>query len=73
MILPNGIARRGLAIAALFILGLDAAVPAARAADVELLPNGLLTATSAEQTKPDQYKKAGPWRIGASQCRRGTP
>ena len=33
MILPNGIVRRGLALAALFILGLDAAVPAARAAD----------------------------------------
>ena len=33
MTLPNGIVRRGLALAALFILGLDAAVPAAHAAD----------------------------------------
>ena len=38
----------------------------ARAADVELLPNGLLSPTSKEQTKPDQFKKAGPWRIGVS-------
>lgn len=39
---------------------------AAHAADVELLPGGLLTATSAEQTKPGQFKKAGPWRVGVS-------
>ena len=38
----------------------------ALAADVELLPNGLLTPTTKEQTKPNQFKKAGPWRIGVS-------
>lgn len=38
----------------------------AHASDVELLPNGLLTPTSAEQTRPGQYKKAGPWRVGVS-------
>ncbi|WP_296448139.1 ABC transporter substrate-binding protein [Rhodoferax sp. UBA5149] len=38
----------------------------ARAADVELLPNGLLTPTTQEQTQPNQFKKAGPWRIGVS-------
>ena len=38
----------------------------ALAADVELLPSGLLTPTTKEQTKPDQFKKAGPWRIGVS-------
>ncbi len=38
----------------------------ALAADVELLPNNLLTPTSKEQTKPGQFKKAGPWRIGVS-------
>lgn len=36
------------------------------AADVELLPNGLMTPTSKEQTKADQFKKAPPWRIGVS-------
>lgn len=41
------------------------AMPAV-AADVELLPSGLLTPTTKEQTKPDQFKKAGPWRIGVS-------
>ncbi|MBC7727106.1 MAG: substrate-binding domain-containing protein, partial [Microbacteriaceae bacterium] len=39
---------------------------AALAADVELLPDGLLTPTTKEQTKPNQFKKAGPWRIGVS-------
>ena len=38
----------------------------ARAADVELLPSGLLSPTSKEQTQPNQFKKAGPWRIGVS-------
>lgn len=47
---------------------LAAAVVAApsMAADVELLPGGLLTPTTKEQTKPGQFKKAGPWRIGVS-------
>ena len=39
---------------------------AALAADVELLPNGLMTPTTKEQTKLNQFKKAGPWRIGVS-------
>lgn len=38
----------------------------AHAADVELLPNGLMSPTTKEQTKPNQYKKAPPWRIGVS-------
>ena len=38
----------------------------ALAADVELLPAGLLTPTTKEMTKANQYKKAGPWRIGVS-------
>lgn len=38
----------------------------ARAADVELLPNGLMKPSSTEQTRPNQFKKAGPWRIGVS-------
>ncbi|MDP9045851.1 MAG: ABC transporter substrate-binding protein [Pseudomonadota bacterium] len=36
------------------------------AADVELLPNGLMSPTSKEQTKPNEFKKAPPWRIGVS-------
>ena len=36
------------------------------AADVELLPDGLMTPTTKEQTKPNQFKKAPPWRIGVS-------
>ncbi|MCW5652825.1 ABC transporter substrate-binding protein [Hydrogenophaga sp.] len=39
---------------------------AAGAADVELLPGGLLTPTTKEQTQPGQFKKPGPWRIGVS-------
>jgi ribose transport system substrate-binding protein len=39
---------------------------AALAADVVLLPDGLMSPTSKEQTKPDQFKKAPPWRIGVS-------
>lgn len=39
---------------------------AALAADVEILPNGLMAPTTTEQTKPDQFKKAPPWRIGVS-------
>lgn len=41
------------------------AVPAF-GADLELLPNGLMAPTSKEQSKPDQFKKAPPWRIGVS-------
>lgn len=37
-----------------------------RAADVELLPGGLLAPSSKEQTRPNQFKKAGTWRIGVS-------
>lgn len=36
------------------------------AADVELLPKSLLAPTTQEQTKPDEFKKPGPWRIGVS-------
>lgn len=36
------------------------------AADVEILPGGLMAPTSKEQTKPDEFKKAPPWRIGVS-------
>jgi len=36
------------------------------ATDVELLPNGLMTPTTKEQTKANQFKKAPPWRIGVS-------
>ena len=36
------------------------------AADVELLPNGLMSPSTKEQTKPDAFKKAPPWRIGVS-------
>ena len=53
-----------LGVAAVLVAGLFAAP--AMAADVELLPSGLLTPTTKEQTKPDQFKKAGPWRIGVS-------
>jgi ribose transport system substrate-binding protein len=42
------------------------AVVPARAADVELLPNGLIAPTSEELTPPDKFKKAPPWRIGVS-------
>lgn len=38
----------------------------ALAADVELLANGLMAPTTKEQTRPDQFKKAPPWRIGVS-------
>ena len=38
----------------------------ALAADVVLLPNELMTPTTKEQTKADQFKKAPPWRIGVS-------
>ena len=38
----------------------------ALAEDVVLLPNGLMSPTSKEQTKPNQFKKAPPWRIGVS-------
>ncbi|WP_206955887.1 ABC transporter substrate-binding protein [Trinickia acidisoli] len=42
------------------------AATGASAADLQLLPDGLLAPTSAVQTKPDQYKKAPPWRVGVS-------
>jgi ribose transport system substrate-binding protein len=38
----------------------------ALAADVELLPNGLMSPTTKEMTKANQFKKAPPWRIGVS-------
>jgi ribose transport system substrate-binding protein len=38
----------------------------AQAADVELLSNGLMSPTTKEMTKADQFKKASPWRIGVS-------
>src|SRR5690349_21006980 len=38
----------------------------AAAADIELLPAALLSPTTQEKTKPDQYKKEGPWTIGMS-------
>lgn len=38
----------------------------ALAADVEILPNGLMSPTTTEQTKVGQFKKAPPWRIGVS-------
>ena len=36
------------------------------AADVELLPSGLMAPTTKEQTKANEFKKAPPWRIGVS-------
>lgn len=36
------------------------------AADVELLPDGLLTPATQEKTQPNQFRKAGTWRIGVS-------
>ncbi len=36
------------------------------AADVELLPGGLMSPTTKEQTKANEFKKAPPWRIGVS-------
>jgi len=53
---------RATALAATLALGLGAA----QAAEVELLPGGQLSATSSEKTKPGQFKKAAPWRIGVS-------
>ena len=38
----------------------------ASAADVELLPGGILTPSTKEQTAANQFKKAPPWRIGVS-------
>ena len=38
----------------------------ARATDVVLLPDGLMSPTTKEQTKPNEFKKAPPWRIGVS-------
>jgi ribose transport system substrate-binding protein len=36
------------------------------AADVELLPDGLLMPSTQEKTQPDQFRKAGTWRVGVS-------
>lgn len=36
------------------------------AADVELLPGGLLAPSTQEKTQPNQFRKAGTWRIGVS-------
>lgn len=36
------------------------------AADVQLLPDGLMSPSTKEQTKLNQFKKAPPWRIGVS-------
>ena len=47
------------------VLFLMALVPV-RAADVELLPDGLIAPTSSELTAPNKFKKAPPWRIGVS-------
>lgn len=56
----------GLAVpAALLTAALVLSAPA-RSADVELLPGGLLAPTTQEQTRPNQFKKAGTWRIGVS-------
>jgi ribose transport system substrate-binding protein len=52
--------------APLLALALSCAAMGVQAADVQLLPDGLLSPTSTEQTKPDAFKKAPPWRIGVS-------
>ena len=62
--MPHLIARAALKLGTLLVAA--AFCGAALAADVELLPDGLLTPTTKEQTKPNQFKKAGPWRIGVS-------
>ena len=62
--MPPLIQRARLGVSALLAAAVLAAP--AMAADVELLPSGLLTPTTKEQTKPNQFKKAGPWRIGVS-------
>lgn len=54
-----------LAAAALF-MSLSTGMQARAAADVALLPGGQLSPASTEQTKPNQFKKAAPWRIGVS-------
>ena len=53
-------------LAAAAVLAAAALPISALAADVELLPPGLLAPTSKEQTKPNEFKKPGPWRIGVS-------
>jgi ribose transport system substrate-binding protein len=52
--------------APLLALALSCAAMCVQAADVQLLPDGLLSPTSTEQTKQDAFKKAPPWRIGVS-------
>ena len=52
--------------AAGYALFVSLALVPARAADVELLPDGLISPTSDELTPPDRFKKAPPWRIGVS-------
>ncbi|MCO5399695.1 ABC transporter substrate-binding protein [Ralstonia soli] len=36
------------------------------AAESQLLPGNLLSPTSVQETRPDAYKKAPPWRVGVS-------
>jgi len=52
--------------AAAAVLAVAVLSSAAFAADVELLPGGLMSPTTKEQTQPNQFKKAPPWRIGVS-------
>ncbi len=52
--------------AALFAASLSAVASTTLAADVELLPDGLLSPTTTEMTKANEFKKAAPWRIGVS-------
>ena len=57
--------KRFLGITGCALLFSMALVPV-RAADVQLLPNGLISPTSNELTPPHKFKKAPPWRIGVS-------
>jgi ribose transport system substrate-binding protein len=61
--LKRSLSKVCMSVATLAVLCLSGA---SLAADVVLLPNGLMAPTSKEQTKPDQFKKAPPWRIGGS-------
>lgn len=62
--MPRSFCHRTLKAAA--VLAAVALSSGALAADVELLPNGLMAPTTKEQTQPNQFKKAPPWRIGVS-------
>ncbi|RYE45581.1 MAG: ABC transporter substrate-binding protein [Hyphomicrobiales bacterium] len=58
---------RAAARVAVLIVAAATALPSAvLAAEVEILPYGLMSPTTKEQTKPDEFKKAPPWRIGVS-------